>query len=151
MKKKTFSFQSLLLFVFCMGGLGAPLMAQQISPCVNITLHDLAPKINHPSGADITSSSKGYNNLAITMAEWQGIEPAQEYFLKKIQAAFPQLGVKQGHEDVRNYLYATIGITESFSMPALQVFVAQKRTEINAKIQEIGSEQAYQYYYDLVH
>lgn len=136
----------LLMLLMLLGA--SSVLGQTVSPCVNLTIHDFAPKITHASGAQLMSVHKNHKQLAVSMAEWQGLESIQQYFMQILGNQYPQLKLTRGGELRENYLYGQLPDAAPFSVGDFQQYVKQLRLEIDNKIQEVGTEAAIQYYAD---
>ncbi len=113
---------------------------RQVSPCVNVTIHDLAPKIRHQSGADLLRTKGSDKVVAITMYDWQGKTAFQDYFIRSLRQQFPALFMERGAGYLIDYLYVTVEEHDSFNLGDFQKTVKKLREEIEGKEKTLGTE-----------
>lgn len=113
---------------------------QQVSPCVNLTIHDLAPKIRHSSGADLLRIKGADKVVAVTMYDWQGKTAFQNYFIHSLRQQFPALFMERGAGYLIDYLYVTVEEHDSFTLADFQKSVKNLRDEIDEKEKTLGTE-----------
>lgn len=74
-----------------------------VSPCVNLTIHDLVPKTN--ANGKINSSKNAGNAYLINMDEYQGAVNIQRYFFRELGKNFKNVRIERGVGYFVNYVY----------------------------------------------
>ena len=146
MRNSAFTCTIAFVFMF-LSGVALNVNAQstqtrEVSPCVNVTIHDLAPKIRHHSGADLLRQKGTEKVVVVTMNEWQGKTAFQEYFIRTLRQNYPSVTITRGVGYLTDYLYVTIEESDVFSLSDFQQSVTVLRTTIAQKEEILGTEKS---------